>query len=221
MPPKQKFDRSAGMPTDPLPGFNTKGHMNDLGYGIVYGLAFAGVPYKSIGKLCRCPASTVGRVVAKVEARLAEANDTLPSPEKHGPTRTETPPATDEEDVEEGDSTSSDDDEGDAPLAPPDGIDDVSLAVWKEMHRRAKDGSWVHRSSRDIRRALVEKGRHVFSVRTIQRRVSELGGQWVRRPVTGPLNEARKAMGRLQPGLESHREFVEYSQTPNGHDVFR
>lgn len=194
MPPKQKFDRSAGMPTDPLPGFNTKGHMNELAYGIVYGLAYAGVPFKTIGKLCKCPSSTVGRVVAKVGKRLEEADEARPSPEKHGPTRSDTPPATDEDEDEQAQSTSSSDDENAGPPAPPDGADDFAVAVWEEMHRRAEDGSWEHRSSRDIRRALADKGEFVVSVRTIQRRVSELGGEWVRRPVTGPLSEDRKAI---------------------------
>ena len=60
----------------------------------------------------------------------------------------------------------------------------VHSQVYREMMRKRSGGAYVHDNSRQIRAAMMRRWKTVLGLRTVQRRVKELGGVWVRRPET-------------------------------------
>ena len=195
MPPKRKFDREGGMPLDVLPGFGTKGWLSDTAKGVIYGLAYSGMKYSDVATIAQTTVATVSRTVAAVEEALAAADRARPQPGDRRAESVEAPETIHSDDT----SNDTDDAETSAagakkktPAERKEFKNRLEQQVYTQLYKKNSHGEYVHKNSRDIRQAIAKLKRgQAWSVRTIQRYVSELGGEWIKRPITAPLNDDR------------------------------
>jgi hypothetical protein len=167
MPPKGSTKGAQQKPLAPIPALQTKGWTGDMVQGIMYGIVYAGRSQAEAAIACGVDPSTVSRNTYRMERHLDRFLEQRTASREHTPER--------ETDKEE----------------PP----TLAKAVEALMLQKEEDGKWRHENARSIRAALLalndDSAYHV-SLRTIQRRLTDLGASWCRRPRTVALNEARK-----------------------------
>ena len=186
MPGKRKFERTPGQPLDEITGMGYKGWLGDVSKGIIFGLAHAGIKFSEIARITKTTEATVSRTIKTILGALEASEASKPRPED---TRTPQKEEPDDEDEEE------------PPAFQPKDL--VEAKVYAEMMKMDAEGQFVHKNSRDIRQALADSGM-MYSVRTIQRYVKALGGDWVVRPVTSPLTPER-----MQKRVETAKQLLQ------------
>jgi transposase len=165
MPPKRRYDRKAEEALPQIPALQTKGWTSEMVKGIMFGIVYAGKTMADAANACGVDVSTVSRTVRAMEHLLDEDLEARLNPRQPTPDR---PTNTDEPST-------------------------IAKAIEEKFMEKSDDGRWTYENSREIREAVLAEGFGSVSVRTVQRRLKELGGKWVRRPKTTALNELRMA----------------------------